>query len=973
MWAHGCAEAEGCLGGDDGVCVPPSPCQALAFACDDPMLELFVVRGESDRPPGLDALAARGDVLLGNSRMRAVIDAIGSPHHLAPTGGTLIDLVPRDPIRGVGYDELNQVFQAVGILPDDEAHYDKLELLDQSPELVAVIARGHLYGDRDVDIVTRYEARPCEPGIRIRTEIYHGDRDPQSFLLSDAYWWGDRSVTPFVPLQGQGFLLPDLDLLELGDSIFDIPFMAAQGHQPGAAAYGTVRCDEPSAEAFQSQVVSALGRARTVVLTGDSLRFERFITVAHGPGLSRAVDHCRTARSMLFDEPSAVVRGRVMASNGGPVGGDERVVSLLFYRPAEEGDADAPAGRTPHSEVVPDGDGSFSLMLDPDTTYRVQPHVLGRPLPVAVELYTGAPETVLDPIRIPPAGVVDVVVTDSSGSPVIADVILTPAPPTRAQDVTGSIHGVFHEPHCAPYLGPPHGGSPACNRALTSSDGRASFAAPEGTFWVYASRGPFATLARQLIEVENQRRVSMTLRVDRLANLVPGGVLSADFHVHAGASFDSSLPEVDRALSFVSTGVDVLAATDHDVVTSYAEAIDELGIGDEVIVMPGVETTGQFLFLRPPDSEFPQVIGHYNFWPLHIDHNRPRNGGPDDELLEPGALFDRIETSFDGTGVRQLNHPFAESKFGRDNGYLTAIGYDPRVVVPSAPDNTAEGQLPRRPGGGRRNMDHDVQEVMNGAATLNFLQYRAGWHSFLSQGILKGGTANSDSHTLAVEVLGFPRTLVFGGHAHASFDRERFNADVRNGRMVGTNGPVLVVCAEGADGNCHEPSLSSFVPASGGALRIEVRAAPWIGIEEVRVIVNGALVRTITQGVTTAADPFGNEAVTLYRGSLPLDELLANVTGDAWIVVEAGYPLWPAGDVNDDGLVETTDNNADGIIDGHDQDGLEEEDYYAEPPVPTEGDPRFHLHIVAPGTWPTSFANPLLTDRAGDGWQAPGL
>ena len=55
------------MGGDDGECLPPSACQALHYECSDPFVDLRVVDGASDRPPGLDALAATGDILLENS------------------------------------------------------------------------------------------------------------------------------------------------------------------------------------------------------------------------------------------------------------------------------------------------------------------------------------------------------------------------------------------------------------------------------------------------------------------------------------------------------------------------------------------------------------------------------------------------------------------------------------------------------------------------------------------------------------------------------------------------------------------------------------------------------------------------------------------------------------------------------------------------------------------------------------------
>jgi hypothetical protein len=136
------------------------------------------------------------------------------------------------------------------------------------------------------------------------------------------------------------------------------------------------------------------------------------------------------------------------------------------------------------------------------------------------------------------------------------------------------------------------------------------------------------------------------------------------------------------------------------------------------------------------------------------------------------------------------------------------------------------------------------------------------------------------------------------------------------------------------------------------------------------VVVNGTIARTISE-LMHPSDPFGRDGILRYTGEIALDELL---TDDGWIVVEAGLLLWPAADLDDDGLVETTDNNGDGVIDARDQEGIEdEEDYYREPPPPDEGNVRFHLHAVAPGTYPTCFTNPWLVDRTGDGWSAPGL
>jgi hypothetical protein len=562
-------------------------------------------------------------------------------------------------------------------------------------------------------------------------------------------------------------------------------------------------------------------------------------------------------------------------------------------------------------------------------------------------------------------------VKDQNGTALDAEVVVVPVDPEAAERHAGSLFGADAESPCSPWLGPPHGHSPSCNRVLVRAGTRPSFTLAPGDYYVYATHGPFWSLARERASLEPGVSQSLDFVLTRLP-LVPEGALSADLHVHGAASFDSSMPDEDRALSFVASDVSVIVATDHDVVSNYADAVQALGIGDRVRVMPGVETTGQILFYRPPASEVPEVIGHFNFWPLALDPLAPRHGAPDDERLEPGSLFDRMQSRFDGTGVRQLNHPFYPTDLGRDQGYLTAVGYDPRRPVPQAPNGTPEGELARRSRRGTSNLDFDVEEMMNGASVERFLGYRSAWFSFLSQGILRAGTANSDSHALAVDLVGYPRTVVLGQPELSAFDRERFNAAVRSGQSFGTNGPVIRVCVHDEPGdtaNCIDPSLASFTPGPEAELRLEVSAAPWIPVEEVRIDVNGALALAVPVDAT-ASDAFGTSGLVRLVTDLPLAEVLeaAGASDDAWIVVEAGMRLPLAADLDDDGLVDTTDNDGNGHVDENDGEGV----FHEPGPVP-ESDPRFHVQAIAPGVLPLAVSNPLLIDRTGDGFTAPGL
>ncbi|HVU50738.1 MAG TPA: CehA/McbA family metallohydrolase [Polyangia bacterium] len=972
----GC-KRDGCVGGDDGKCLPPAACPALTAPATCPstaFLNVASVTDVSARAPGPKALAANEDLLLENDSLRAVLDEPtppGQPTHaqgLAPSGGTLIDLSPKDGMGHLVGDQLNGVFQGAGLLPRDAVHYERWEVIDQrlaqasTGAFVAVVFRGHLEGDPRVTVVTRYELRPCERGLRVRTDIYNGARDPNTLSLTDAFFWGDRTLLPFVPGAGLGFRAPSLDLLHLSDAWREWPFMAARSQAAPDVAYASVPCDRTTAAGFNDPTLSASGVPLAPTLPGDGLSFERFLIATPGPGLASAVGEAMSVRAAVHGDPPAVtVAGRVI-TDAGPLDPKDlgsaalvRSVSLLFYEPAAGPDPDDETRRVPRTEVVPGPDGRFEVTLPPDRVYRVQPYAFGLPAAAPSSFAVAKDRVDVGDLTLPRAGHLVATVEQLPGkNATFAELVLVPIDAPPASAMPPSLYGLFAG--CNPMLGAPHGGSPACNRALTT-DGRFDLLVPAGRYYVYATRGPFASLDRREIELGSGDQAALSLISETLPDLVPAGTLSGDFHVHGGASYDSSIPDQDRVVSFLAAGVDVIVATDHDVVTSYADTLAALGVTDQLVVVPGVEQTPNILWFDVPGQTFPKTVGHFNFWPLARDDGKPRNGSPWDELREPGQMMEDIEPDFVGAGVRQMNHPWSEAKLGRDQGFLRMIQMDPRRPL------TDEGYfagnvLLRTPGKRLRNIDFDVQEVMTGASRRDWLRYRTLWFSLLSQGFLRAGAANSDSHTLSIERVGYPRNLVFGGHDRATFDREKFDADVRAGHMFGTNGPVLDVTIDDATGALHRPDLrAAFVTGDKSTLTVTVAAAPWIPLAELRVFVNGALALTKDiAGLLPRTAHFGLEAQRLTV-PIPLKDL-ALPSADAWLVVEVGMKQELPPDDDDDGLPDLADA-----------------DLPTRPPNAAEPTTeRFDLEAIAPGVWPVAFSNPFLLERNGTpGWQAPGL
>lgn len=985
MTTSGCTK-EGCLDGSEG-CVVPAPCQALeAPTCEDPSLVLRVIERGDDVPGGLEAFGAIGDVMIGNSRVTAVLDAIENENYIGMSGGFLLDLST----TGDDNDSLNQIVHAVGFLPEDTVVYTSMELLE-GDGFVAVQVKGHLAGDIRKRVYSRYEVRPCEPGVRVRTEMYNGGDEDAVWANLDGYWWGGRQNWGFSPVPGIGFNHPAFGLSTVNDAFRDMPFLVGASWVEPAAAYASVGCSVDHLEGFQSDTVSGAGGPREIVRPGDYLLYERIHLAASGRGVEPVAALALDVRERLFREPHTTLSGRVTVAGAAGLNHRERAIVLV----SEGRESDPAELRTPWTVVLPEEDGTFTASLPADREYLLEVIAFGAV--VATErAQVGTEPVTLDDIDIPAAGELTVSVT-AGGQLTDAMVWVIPADDDTATQTAARFLGEASD-SCAPLLAYPYGPSPACNRFLVKDP--VTVEVPSGSYHVYASIGPFGTVAKEEIVVTPASSEELVFSLEALP-VAPAGTLSADFHVHGSKSFDTMLPDVTRVQSLLAARLDVIAATEHDAVGDFSDALDTLGVTDEVILMPGLEATTFVLWNWNPEVTYPQVIGHWNFWPLQHRPDAPKDGAPSDERAEPAQLFTRVkQAELPEWGVIQLNHPFSDNQFGRDYGWADALGLDLNDPLPLYDDGSAAALFHRQPQGSLyRNSDYDTQEVMTGTRNHRVLADRALWFYTLNQGFLRAGTANSDSHTLTDNLVGVPRNLVWTPTTKQDFDVERFNRDVKAGHMIGTNGPVLDVRIVAPSGDVTRPSLAPFASVEGSMLQITLTAAPWVYVDEIRVIVNGEVVRVIEEGIENAASPFAAEPVLRLDEALSLDELLPPGDADAWLVVEAGTPLPLVGDLNCDRIPDTGDNNLDEVVDwrdvDRDEDGavtdadldIDVDGVLDDAPTPCTGpvgpilDPeappidsdRHPFYAVSDGAFPLAFTNPFVLDRGGDGYDPPGL
>ena len=918
------------------------PCEKLTFTCTGSATLYVGPVGQA--PPAMRLVRGNGgdrDFMISNGRVTAVISALDAPNDLAPTGGNLIDFGPAG-----GVDDITLTYQIAGILPADAFAYTSIET-HEGPATISITLRGTLSGRKEVPIVTHYELGACDPGLRVRSELFNGTADKQAFFLADGMHWGKRRVVPFAPVHGQGYEQPDLDLVQLSAEWSPFDYGAGANPDNDTPSYAELACNRDHIDGVNSLELSALGTPIEYVEPGDSLVYERMLlTGGNGNGAAPAIDQALLARAQLFGGQTATVSGRIVAG-GMPFGGDVRRASVYIL-----------AGDRPINAVLPAADGTFKAQVPAGQAYTTEVWSFGR----KVAERTG---TELGDIEVPEPARLQISVDRKDGprtEAAYAMAALVPDDEATRADVTGTFHGRLNG--CAPWLGAPNGPSPACNQVIVTPQGT-ELEVPAGNYSVIATAGPEHTIALVHVQLAPGEIGTATLHVEKL-DLVPAGWLSADLHVHGRASFDSGFPDDDRVKTFAAAGVQVIAATDHDVIGDYTQTVAALGLDDRIAVMGGLETTQLILWMPVPGETVPRVIGHFNFWPLVRMPSEPRAGAPWDELVEPGGLFDIMQPLVGDGGMMMLNHPWDEPLFGRDLGYLRAVKYDPRKPI----DDPANKILLERPNGGHRNLDWNIIEIINGPDMSELMKGRVLWQGLLAQGYIAPGTGNSDSHGMIDSQLGWARNYVQVPTQVIGFDAKMFNAAARDGRIMAANGVIVLVEIGPPGGPRRGLGFTPYVPQPGDVVDITVKAAPWIPVEEVRVVTSQGT-KVIATGLPRPADPFGTTGLVRYQAQIPVAQL---VTKDDFLIVEAGlhYPL--AADLDNDGIDDTTDNNGDGVVDKDDVEAGEDAGPIQPPPDPEDrNDPLYLLTRVVPHAWPEGFANPLFIDLDGNGWMPPGL
>jgi hypothetical protein len=371
-----------------------------------------------------------------------------------------------------------------------------------------------------------------------------------------------------------------------------------------------------------------------------------------------------------------------------------------------------------------------------------------------------------------------------------------------------------------PHLGPPFAAE--ANNYVLGARGEGEVALPPGVYRVLVSRGPQYSLEERRVEVVAGE--TATLEVDLRRVVDAFGWRCFDPHQHAAPSADAAVSLVDRLASDLAEGLDVVVASDHNAASvDWAAAIGQLRapiaptviVGDEV----SIERFGHFSVI--PSSAAPEVSGH-----------SPR------ELLRTLKGPDRVVI---------LNHPRA----GGRTGYFENVGIEDKA-------------------GGADLGAFDALEIFSGRDTTKVEPVLRDWLSLLDRGYIFTAVGGSDSHLVAGQEVGWPRTCIPVAE-NAPLDAAALVAALKKKHeALVTNGPFIKVSVAGR-------GMGQLAPAPRGRARldIEVDAAPWIDVRRLELFINGS-----RRG--KPIDVAQSTKVQRYKGSIDL-----RLERDAYVVVIA--------------------------------------------------------------------------------------
>jgi hypothetical protein len=345
---------------------------------------------------------------------------------------------------------------------------------------------------------------------------------------------------------------------------------------------------------------------------------------------------------------------------------------------------------------------------------------------------------------------------------------------------------------------------------LVTATGRELKTLPAGEYDVYVTRGTEYTLDHQKVSISEGQRTHQNFTLSRVVDT--SGFISSDFHMHLTFAMR------DGAIVSAAEGLDLLTATDHNVLKDYAPHIRELNLEPFLSSVVG--------------AEIDTVFGHFNSFPLSVNIWAERTFRH--AIRTPGEFL-RLVLTDPGDEIVQINHP-------RGNPPKPRSRYFDARLNPE----TSEIEYPYFEYGFDQveifnaKTDRDREKNHYGRTPL-VDQKLKDWYSLMNRGIFMTGVANTDAHGYPRELPGYPRNYVLSETDNPwEIDPARVVDALKSRASTASFGPVIRFSA--GDGSPVGSQLAAR--QEGTMLHIQVQAVPWVPVERVELIANGKLIRT---------------------------------------------------------------------------------------------------------------------------------
>jgi hypothetical protein len=361
-------------------------------------------------------------------------------------------------------------------------------------------------------------------------------------------------------------------------------------------------------------------------------------------------------------------------------------------------------------------------------------------------------------------------------------------------------------------------GAARVRNLIYAVDGKATQVLAPGSYTLLATRGPEYTMLEQAFTVKPGAAARVSGDLQRVVDT--SGWVSADFHNHSTVSGVTEKqyradyqphPAVDvtsfasqrgRVLNLLCEHIEFAPATEHNTVSSFAPHLEAMKAAHLMASCPGIGLTAD-----RPDARMHQNVFPLPWRPWHLDG-----------------------------GARQRPQYTTQMRWLVDSWQLAPDAF----IVMNQPPGAAPRPAPAVDAFDVRSL----APLVLGEAEPGRDSMITEWVAMLTAGYRLTGVLCSGAHTNYHGSGGFRNYVQSDTDDPAELDPLAISRSAAAGRVIMTTGPFLTVEARSFEaGDGAPPALpgDEIRTESGEVeLHIRVQSPPWLQIERVQILINGA-------------------------------------------------------------------------------------------------------------------------------------